>query len=46
MATATWFERRGVAALLNMRVEDLILRSAHLHVSKDEGAHLRLKLSL
>jgi hypothetical protein len=26
---ASWFETRGVAALLTMRVEDLILRSAH-----------------
>ncbi len=25
---ATWFETRGVAALLTMRVEDLVLRSA------------------
>jgi hypothetical protein len=24
---ATWFETRGVAALLTMRVQDLILRS-------------------
>jgi len=25
--TASWFETRGVAALLTMRVQDLILRS-------------------
>jgi hypothetical protein len=37
-AAATWFETRGVAALLTMRVFDLILRSiAKRCVSKDEA---------
>jgi hypothetical protein len=37
---ATWFETRGVAALLTMRLEDLILRSiAKRCVSKDEAAN-------
>jgi len=31
---AAWFETRGVAALLTIRVEVLILRSALLRVSK------------
>jgi hypothetical protein len=32
---ASWFETRGVAALLTMRVEsDLILRSGHLAASR------------
>ncbi|MGB6396176.1 MAG: hypothetical protein WBF73_10860 [Bradyrhizobium sp.] len=36
--TATWFETRGAAALLTMRVSDLILRSApQAGVSKDEA---------
>ena len=38
---ASWFETRGVATLLAMRVEDLILRtlrSALARVSKDEAA--------
>jgi hypothetical protein len=36
---ATWFETRGVAALLTMRVSDLIPRSiAKRCVSKDEAA--------
>jgi hypothetical protein len=36
--TATWFETRGVAALLTMRVLDLILRSPpQVAVSKDEA---------
>jgi hypothetical protein len=30
---ATWFETRGVAVLLTMRVQDLILRSALLRAS-------------
>jgi hypothetical protein len=39
--TATWFETRGVAALLTMRVSDLILRSPpQAGVSKDEAAAL------
>ena len=33
-STASWFETRGVAALLTMRVQDLILRSAHLRASR------------
>src|SRR5207237_7675045 len=36
---ASWFETRGVAALLTMRIVDLILRSAPLvRVSKDEAS--------
>ena len=39
---AAWFETRGVAALLTMRVEDLILRSiAKRCVSKDEATGLQ-----
>jgi hypothetical protein len=35
---ASWFETRGVAALLTMRVQDLILRSIEKRcVSKDEA---------
>jgi hypothetical protein len=34
---ASWFETRGVAALLTMRVQDLILRSGVSRVSKDEA---------
>jgi hypothetical protein len=35
---ASWFETRGVAALLTMRILDLILRSrAKRGVSKDEA---------
>jgi len=37
---ASWFETRGVAALLTMRVQDLILRSGVSRVSKDEAAEL------
>jgi len=37
---ASWFETRGVATLLTMRVEDLVLRSALARVSKDEAAVL------
>jgi len=37
---ASWFETRGVATLLAMRVEDLILRSALARASKDEAAVL------
>jgi hypothetical protein len=34
----TWFETRGVAALLTMRISDLILRSPpQAGVSKDEA---------
>jgi hypothetical protein len=36
---ASWFETRGIAALLTMRVSDLILRCrAQRGVSKDEAA--------
>jgi hypothetical protein len=34
---ASWFETRGFAALLTMRVQDLILRSGASRVSKDEA---------
>jgi hypothetical protein len=38
---ASWFETRGVATLLTMRVKDLVLRSiAERCVSKDEAAKL------
>ena len=38
---ASWFETRGLAALLTMRVSDLILRSrAQRGVSKDEATEL------
>jgi hypothetical protein len=33
-AMASWFETRGFAALLTMRVQDLILRSALLRASR------------
>ena len=33
---ASWFETRGIAALLTMRVSDLILRRRASAVSKDE----------
>src|SRR6476620_2618598 len=33
-AGALWFETRGVAALLTMRVQDLILRSGRLAASR------------
>jgi hypothetical protein len=37
---ASWFETRGLAALLTMRVRDLILRSiAPRCVSKDEATN-------
>ena len=36
-AGASWFETRGVAALLTMRVQDLILRRPDSAVSKDEA---------
>jgi hypothetical protein len=43
---AAWFETRGVAALLTMRVEDLILRSiAKRCVSKDEATQLEYALT-
>ena len=39
---ASWFETRGIAALLTMRVRYLIQRSAHLRgVSKDEATGRR-----
>ncbi len=38
---ASWFETRGVAALLTMRVWDLILRSRSCGVSKDESPVLK-----
>jgi hypothetical protein len=31
---ASWFETRGFAALLTMRIQDLILRSALLRASR------------
>jgi hypothetical protein len=37
---ASWFETRGVAARLAMRVQDLILRSGVSRVSKDEATEL------
>jgi hypothetical protein len=38
-----WFETRGDAALLTMRVEDLILRSiATRCVSKDEATEIEI----
>ena len=41
MSAATWFETRGVAARLTMRVADLILRSiAKRCVSNDEATAL------
>jgi len=43
---ASWFETRGVATLLTMRVEDLVLRSALARVSKDEAAVLENGLAL
>jgi hypothetical protein len=44
---ATWFETRGVAALLTMRVSTLILRSiAPRCVSKDEAAALEIIFAL
>jgi hypothetical protein len=48
---ASWFETRGVAALLTMRVEDLVLRSARLRASRSlvlrsaEGASRRTATS-
>jgi hypothetical protein len=36
--TATWFETRGVAALLTMRVSDLIPARAQLRSSLEEPA--------
>ncbi len=43
---ATWFETRGVAALLTMRVSDLILKSiAERCVSMDEATALRKAFS-
>jgi hypothetical protein len=44
---ASWFETRGVAALLTMRVQDLILRSiAKRCVSKDEATELENALKV
>ncbi|KRQ95474.1 hypothetical protein CQ10_32400 [Bradyrhizobium valentinum] len=37
MPVASWFETRGIAALLTMRVSDLILRRRASAVSKDAG---------
>ncbi|HEX3114045.1 MAG TPA: hypothetical protein VHQ48_01100 [Bradyrhizobium sp.] len=31
---ASWFETRGVAALLTIRIQDVILMSAHLRASR------------
>ena len=43
---ASWFETRGVAALLTMRILDLILRSrAKRGVSKDEATELNNALT-
>ena len=39
-AVSSWFETRGVAALLTMRIQDLILREARSAVSKDEATEL------
>jgi hypothetical protein len=40
-SVAAWFETRGVAALLTMRVSDLILRSIAMRcVSKDEATEM------
>jgi hypothetical protein len=33
-SVASWFEGRGVAALLSMRIQDLILRSGLLAASR------------
>jgi len=42
-AVASWFETHGLAALLTMRVLDLILRSiAKRCVSKDEATRLEV----
>src|SRR4051794_1679163 len=42
VSVASWFETRGFAALLTMRVSDLILRSrAQRRVSKDGSVMLR-----
>jgi hypothetical protein len=43
---ASWFETRGVAALLTMRVQDLILRSGVSRVSKDEITELEDALTI
>jgi hypothetical protein len=40
VSPASWFETLGVAALLTMRVRDLILREARSAVSKDETTEL------
>jgi hypothetical protein len=37
---ASWFEMRGVAALLTMRVQDLILKQPLARVSSDEATEL------
>jgi hypothetical protein len=43
---ATWFETRGVAALLTMRVRDLILEErAVARVSRDEAPELENALT-
>ena len=41
-AVASWFETRGIAALLTMRVSDLILRSGLRRVSNDEATELEI----
>jgi len=41
---ASWFETRGDAALLTMRVSDLILRRRESAVSKDAGPALSTSL--
>jgi hypothetical protein len=46
IAAHPWFETRGVAALLTMRVSDLILRSPpQAGVSKDEATALENALT-
>jgi hypothetical protein len=37
---ASWFETRGVAALLTARIQGLILRARVACVSKDEATEL------
>jgi hypothetical protein len=46
VSVTTWFETRGVAALLTMRVQDLILRSAlFARVSKDGATELEYAIA-
>jgi len=42
----SWFETRGLAALLTMRILDLILRRRVSAVSKDEAPELKTKAFL